>query len=280
MRWRAGRVEKNCRCVRSLCSGSVLGLPSLDLGNTVPQRGRNGFVVHPRARGNERQKQTLMSFISKSPWGTELCRSDLDRVVAASVERTFAKGSAVLSASDLAQHWVGVIQGLVAQSVTHVDGHVSFLSAVSDGAWFGEGTLVQRGHWGYDAVVLRDTHVALVPLKTFEWLRETSLPFNHFLQVLMNDRLRIFTSLLLSSRHSTTEGRVATALSNFFQPAQYTRERFVRISQSELAMLAGTSRQRANDALKRLHELGLVETRRQGVEVLDLDGLRAAATAS
>jgi CRP/FNR family cyclic AMP-dependent transcriptional regulator len=94
---------------------------------------------------------------------------------------------------------------------------------------------------------------------------------------LLNARLSTFIGMLLSTRHSSTEGRVATALANLFDLELYQRSHFVGISQSELALLAGTSRQRANDALKRLHELGLVQPRRQGVEVTDLEGLRELA---
>lgn len=126
-----------------------------------------------------------------------------------------------------------MLSGLVVQSVTHADGHASFLSAVSDGTWFGEGTLIDRGDWRYDAIALQETRVALLPLATFEWLRETSLPFNHFLQSLMNARIATFTRLVLSTRHASTESRVATAIANLFGP----RSAFVRISQAELAVL-------------------------------------------
>lgn len=199
------------------------------------------------------------------------------RTLSSVKERLIAKNGVVTEAATPAQHWIGLISGLVVQSVTQSDGRTSLLSAVGAGAWFGEGTLIKRGRWGYDAVALRETRVALVPLATFDWLRETNLPFNHFLQTLLNARLSTFTSLLLSSRHASTEGRVATALANLVNPDIEPSNPFVRISQAELASLAGTSRQRTNDALKRLHELGLVKPHRQGVEVLDLDGIRSMA---
>lgn len=170
-----------------------------------------------------------------------------------------------------------MLSGLVVQSVTHADGHASFLSAISDGTWFDEGTLIDRGDWRYDAIALPETRVALLPLDTFEWLRETSLPFNHFFQSLMNARIAPFTRLVLSTRHASTESRVATAIANLFGPRDGPRSAFVRISQAELALLAGTSRQRANDALKRLNQLGFVQPHRLGLEVLDLDGVRVVA---
>ncbi len=130
-----------------------------------------------------------------------------------------------------------MLSGLVVQSVTHADGHASFLSAISDGTWFDEGTLIDRGDWRYDAIALPETRVALLPLDTFEWLRETSLPFNHFFQSLMNARIAPFTRLVLSTRHASTESRVATAIANLFGPRDGPRSAFVRISQAELAVL-------------------------------------------
>jgi hypothetical protein len=56
---------------------------------------------------------------------------------------------------------------------------------------------------GLHAIAIRRTRVALVPAATFHWLRETSLPFNHYIQVLLNDRLATFTSLAVNSRTGT-----------------------------------------------------------------------------
>jgi CRP/FNR family cyclic AMP-dependent transcriptional regulator len=250
-------------------------------------RGQQGIQVRPAllypsigAAGSMIEAglgETAAAFVSSSPWGRKLERLDLERVLDSTKERIVPKRGAVVRASSVAQFWVGIISGLVVQSVTNSDGHASFLSAASDGAWFGEGTLMKRERWGYDVVALQETRVALIPLATFEWLRETNLPFNHFVQALQDARLSTFTGMLVSTRHSSTEGRVATALANLFNLRLYQRSDFIRISQSELAMLAGTSRQRANAALKRLHELGLVQPRRQGVEVIDLEGLRSLA---
>jgi hypothetical protein len=106
--------------------------------------------------------ETAAAFVSSSPWGRKLERLDLERVLDSTKERIVPKRGAVVRASSVAQFWVGIISGLVVQSVTNSDGHASFLSAASDGAWFGEGTLMKRERWGYDAVALQETRVALI----------------------------------------------------------------------------------------------------------------------
>ena len=48
----------------------------------------------------------------------------------------------------------------------------------------------------------------------------------------------------------------------------------LEISQEELGLLSGMSRQMANRSLKALEEAGLVRVKHDGIEVLDLEGLK------
>ncbi len=221
----------------------------------------------------------LHDFIVGSAWGRQLSEAEQGNVLATAQGRTFAKGEHIVAAGTPAHHWMGVIRGLAMQSVTHIDGHDTFISAAGDGMWFGEGTLIRRELWGYDAIALRETHVAQIPRETFESLRASNLPFNHFLQVIMNERMGSFVGQLISSRHANMEERVARALADLFNPALYARpEPHLPISQAELAMFSGTSRQRTNVALRRLVDLRLIMTARAGIKVLDMEGLLAFAS--
>jgi len=46
------------------------------------------------------------------------------------------------------------------------------------------------------------------------------------------------------------------------------------MNQSDIALLAGMSRQRANEALQKLQDEGLLEVARYGVRVMNLEALR------
>jgi CRP/FNR family transcriptional regulator, cyclic AMP receptor protein len=156
-----------------------------------------------------------------------------------------------------------------------MDGHVTGLAVVSEGSWFGEGTLLKGENWQYDAVALRQTHVVIVPTELFQELRRKNMPFNHFLQLLLNERLGTFIGLAVSSRMGTVEDRVAGVLRRLFNPNLFgQRDGVVRITQAELGMLAGISRQRANEALKNLGARGLISVQRDAITVLNMDGLR------
>jgi CRP/FNR family transcriptional regulator, cyclic AMP receptor protein len=223
-------------------------------------------------------QRTLEEMLHTSVWGRMLTPNELDRVVVESFERQVPAGSFISRMGQPVEHWTGVIDGLLKMSVTSPDGKVSTLTGMSPGGWFGEGSLLKREPRRYDVVALRPSRVALVPHATFERLRNTSLPFNHHLQNLMNARLSLFIGMLEYDRLLGTDARVARCIATLFNADLYPESRaFVDLRQQEIALLCGVSRQRVNVALRTLQECGLLRVEPRGVMVLDLDGLRTFA---
>lgn len=218
---------------------------------------------------------TLATFIRSSVWGASLSPADLDRVLTTARKVTVGPGDHITHAGDPADYWVGIMQGIVVQSVTGFDGKTAILTAACSGTWFGEGTVMKRAAWGYDAISRRDGALVLIPAATFHWLRRVSLPFNQFIASLLNHRLSHYMGLLANERLTHVEARMAHMLASLFDPELYpNRGATLRINQTDIALLAGLSRQRANSALGTLQAQGLVEAGRSGVTVLDLEGLR------
>ena len=63
---------------------------------------------------------------------------------------------------------------------------------------------------------------------------------------------------------------------SLFHPDLYPRVgNFVQLSQEEIGLLSGVSRQRTNEALHELERPGLLRVKFGGVTVLDLSGLHA-----
>ena len=218
----------------------------------------------------------LSAFVRSSVWGRRLCERDLAMVLAAAREARFRKGESVVRLGDAASHWVGLIDGLVVQHVFGPDGKIGALTSAFAGVWFGEGTLMRRGRWQYDAIAQRETRAALIPIETFDWLTNSSLAFNQFIARLLNDRLSHYMGLLANERLTNAERRLAHVLASLFDPNLYpNRPSLLRIKQGDLALLAGLSRQRANAALRLLEVAELVAVERGGVRVLDVPGLAA-----
>lgn len=219
---------------------------------------------------------TLEAAVRGSLWAAALPVDELDRVVAETRERRIPAGGYAMRCGDAAEHWVGVIEGLVKMCVTHEDGRQCILTAMTAGGWAGEGSLLQPGAWRYDAVAVRHCRLACVPRPTFERLVRTHLAFNHFLLSHLNARLGMFIGLAEFDRLLGPEARVARCLASLFDPRLYPRATpFVQLSQEEVGLLAAISRQRAHDALHALQRDGLLRVDFGGVTVLDLTRLRA-----
>jgi len=217
----------------------------------------------------------LIELLKKSLWGRTLTPAEFDRVGDEVLERQVPAGGFVARMGQPVDHWIGLIEGLLKMSVTSPDGKVSTLTGIGAGGWFGEGSLLKREPRRYDVIALRPSRVALVPHTTFERLRATSLPFNHYLHHLMNARLSLFIGMLEYDRLLSTDARVARCLSTLFNTDLYPEPRaYVDLRQNEIGLLCGMSRQRANVALRTLQDCGLVKVEPRGVTVLDVDGLR------
>ncbi len=228
--------------------------------------------------------QTLQNMLRESLWAAALSEDEIDAVVRESHERLVPLGGHAMRCGDPAEHWVGVIDGLIKMSVTQADGRQATFTGVTAGGWAGEGSMLKPGPWRYDGVAARDSRLACVPRHTFERLVTTNLAFNHFLLSHLNVRLSLFIGLVEYDRLLGPSARVGRCLASLFHPDLYPRVGdFVQLSQEEIGLLSGVSRQRTNEALHELERAGLLRVEFGGATVLDLAGLRAyggAATVS
>ena len=191
-----------------------------------------------------------------------------------SVQQVVA-GSIIERKGELAQAWIGVLAGLVKVSVGNAEGKVASLTGVPAGGWIGEGSLLKREDRKYDIVALRDSVVARLPAATFDWLLDTSIPFNRYLLHQLNERVAQFIGKAEYDRLLDPDARVARCLAELFNPLLYPGMGMrLTITQEEVGYLARVSRQRANQALRKLEEAGLLNVEYGAVRVLNLDGLK------
>lgn len=184
-------------------------------------------------------------------------------------------GAIIERKGDPALVWIGVLSGLVRVSVGNSDGKVASLTGVPAGGWIGEGSLLKREVRRYDVVALRDSVVARLSAPTFEWLLDTSIPFNRYLLHQLNERVAQFIGKAEHDRLLDPDARVARCLAELFNPLLYPGMGMrLAITQEEVGYLARVSRQRVNQALRRLEEAGLLTVEYGAVRVRDLDGLK------
>ncbi len=127
----------------------------------------------------------------------------------------------------------------------------------------------------YDVVAVRDSTAAFMPRGLFMRLLDTNIAFNRFLLTQLNERLAQFIAIVENDRMLDPDARVARALAQLFNPLLYPGTATqLQLSQEEIGLLSGVSRQRANQALRVLEQAGLLKVEYGGVRVLDIAGLK------
>jgi CRP-like cAMP-binding protein len=218
----------------------------------------------------QRELDGIPWFGKISPPEKERAVSDL-RIVQASAGETLCRTGRPVT------YWFGVVDGLLKMSSVNAEGQSMTYAGIPPGGWFGEGTVLKREAYRYDIQALRKSTVAGLGVETFHWLLDHSIAFNRFIMHQLNERLGQFIAAREIDRLNNPDIRVARSLAALFNAALYPGVgEVLRITQQELAYLVGLSRQRVNESLCTLHNLGIVRVEYGGLRVLDLDQLRNA----
>ncbi|MFM9436856.1 CRP/FNR family transcriptional regulator, cyclic AMP receptor protein [Janthinobacterium sp. CG_23.3] len=218
---------------------------------------------------------SLQEALRAAIWARTLTPGQMARVEADTFETFVPKGGFVCRKGEVVDNWIGIVGGMVKMNNFSPCGKSVTFTGVPPGGWFGEGSLLKNELRKYDAMALRDSRIARMPAATFHWLLDTSLPFTRFLLMQLNERLGQFIGMVENERLLDLNTRVARCLASMFHSHLYPGiEQLVQISQEELGLLSGSSRQRANQALQVLEKHGLLRLDYGGIRVLDLEGLR------
>lgn len=217
----------------------------------------------------------LHDTLRRAAWWPGLAAVQQERVLREVEERRYSGGTVVMRKGEAVEAWTGVIEGLVKINVVALSGKTATFTGVPAGGWFGEGSLLKSEPRKYDVVALRDTRIAWMPRATFDWLLDSSIGFNRYLLVQLNERLGQFIGMVEFERLLAPEARVARCLAELFNPHLYPGHAAeVAISQEEIGYLSGVSRQRVNQALQVLERAGLLQVEYGRIRVTDLAGLR------
>ena len=212
-------------------------------------------------------------FLGGQPWFSSLPTGHQERLLERTSTQDGRKGEVLLAAGVAVKGWYAVLSGLVKLQSISPEGRVSAFLGVPDGEWFGEGSTLKTEPRRYDVIALRDTTLLCLPRSLFDELLATSLDFNHFLVAHLNRRLGQAMTIIEAGRVRAPEQRVALYLSRVF----WQGRRKLLLSQEELGLLAGLSRQTVNKALQTLEGLGLVSLEFGRVALLDEQALAAFA---
>jgi CRP-like cAMP-binding protein len=226
----------------------------------------------------QRRRSPTASELQAIPWLQALTPEERERATADIRIALAEVGETVCRAGRPVTYWFGVVDGLLKMSIDNAQGQTTTLIGIPPGGWFGEGTVLKREAYRYNIHALRKTMVAGLHVDTFHWLLDHSIGFNRFIMNQLNERLGQFIAARESDRLNNPDVRVARSLAALCNPVLYPGVGdILRITQQELAYIVGLSRQRANAALQRLQDRGLIRIEYGGLRVMDMAGLQSQA---
>ena len=231
--------------------------------------------MHNTPSVHQRRRPPNAHELTQIPWLALLQADERAQIVPQLVVSDPQAGDYVCRVGRPVTYWFGVISGLLKMSSDNEQGYTMTFTGVPPGGWFGEGTVLKRETYRYNIQALRASVVAGLPVDTFHWLLDHSIGFNRFIMNQLNERLGQFIAAREVDRLNNPEAKVARNLAALFNPVLFSGVgEVLRITQQELAYLAGLSRQRVNEALRELEARQLIRVEYGGLRILDLDGLR------
>lgn len=234
----------------------------------------------PKLTVHQRRRAASGAELDQIPWLQLLTAQEREEVVPRIVVSDPLPGDYVCRVGRPVTYWFGVVSGLLKMSSDSEGGQTMTFTGVPPGGWFGEGTALKRESYRYNIQPLRPSVVAGLPVDDFHWLIDHSLGFNRFIMNQLNERLGQFIAAREIDRLTNPEIKVARHLAQLFNPVLFPGVgEVLRITQQELAYLAGLSRQRVNEALRTLQAQEHIRIEYGGVRVLDLEGLRRSVFA-
>lgn len=223
----------------------------------------------------QRARRPTAAELDAIPWLKLLDGSQRSRAIVTLEVADAEPGERLCRIGRPANFWFGVVGGLLKMNNDDSLGQAITFTGIPPGGWFGEGTLIKRESYRYNVQALRPSVVAGLPIDSFHALLDGSIAFKHFVLDQLNERLGQFIAARETDRIHDPDVRVARNLAALFHPRLYPGVgNWLRITQQELGYLVGLSRQRVNQALRRLGDAKLIRIEYGGLRVLDLAGLR------
>lgn len=214
-----------------------------------------------------------VQFILAQPWMAGASEDMRRRIVDGIYTLQGNKGEAILRAGEEVEGWYAVLSGLVKLQSQLSQGRRQGYLGIPGGEWFGEGSVMKGEPRRYEVIALRDSELLCLPRPLFEELYATSIEFNHAVSGHLNMRLGQAMVIIETMRLRSPDQRVAMYLG----PLLWHGSRRLALSQEELGILSGLSRQTVNTVLNEFERGGLVSLDFGRIEIRDEARLMALA---
>lgn len=212
------------------------------------------------------------------PLFTELSADELDRIAAVAVPRSFPKGVRVFHEGDSSDACYIVRSGDLRVTRQHSDGRAIALATLAPGDIFGELAMLDGGARSASVETLADSELLALPAGDLRRLLAEHSDIAVKLIVALVRRLRETNERVARQSFQTVPSRVAGVLAQLIAEEALPEGRegvTVRMTQADLAQLAGTSRESVSRFLATLERAGVVAVGRGRVTVVQPRRLRS-----
>jgi CRP-like cAMP-binding protein len=215
--------------------------------------------------------------LARVPLFEELSEAELTRIGSVAVPRAFPKGVRVFHEGDNSDACYIVRSGDLRVTREHSDGRAIALATLGPGDIFGELAMLDGGTRSASVETLSDAELLALPATDVRRVIAAHGDIAAKLIIAITRRLRETNERVARQSFQTVPSRVAGVLSQLIAE-EFTPESqgvTVRMTQADLAQLAGTSRESVSRFLATLERAGVVRVGRGRVTVLEPRRLRA-----
>jgi CRP/FNR family transcriptional regulator, cyclic AMP receptor protein len=225
--------------------------------------------------------QTAVELLKSVTLFADLEEGELERFSQVAVPRTFPAGTRVFHEGDDSDACYIVKEGSFRVTREHSDGRAITLATLGPGEIFGELAMLDGDQRSASAEALTEGELLALPANDVRALLARHPEISLKLVAGLVRRLRAANVRLSRQSFQTVPSRVAGILAQLSREAQDnggdsdpTEEVTINMNQTDLAQLAGTSRESVSRFLAELERAGVVRSGRGRVTVLEPDKLR------
>ena len=228
------------------------------------------------------QQGAFEETLARTPFFAGLEESDLERVAAGTRTRRFRRGEVIFHAGDPGDALFIIVSGEVKISLPSDEGDEAILATLHDGDAFGELALLDGAPRSATAAALVPTETVVLPRDRFRELIATSPAVRDVLLASLAGELRRLTTHVEDLHFLDMTGRLAAKLVRLARETGSTSGNSgirlrATLTQAELASMVGCTRQSVNKLLGQFSDDGLVRVDRDGIYILDMEGLVATS---
>lgn len=208
-------------------------------------------------------------------WLDDLSSDVRAAVIAESRIRTYPDGAVLYRQGDITSEFFQIVSGEIRKFVLKEDGQEVLLYIYSQGDMVADSSAIDRDPFPVTIATRGATALRVWHVDDLNYLRRSYPQIDAGLALQTSRRLRS-TLLLIEELLTLPVGpRIASRIASLADLHLATSGGVdLDLSQADLALMAGTTRQSVNHTVHELKRLGLIETSYGKILVKDLEGLR------